>query len=221
MYFNKIKHMKRFIILAFIAFATITAAQAQVTETRKINKPDGISVSTNIKAIIMHSNRHEVIVDADNQSILDKIETVTNNGILQIRVKPNTQIQNMKQVRVTVYTDANMHKFKASANAGIDLREDIKVDQVDIQISSNAQMRATSISAKEADVSISSNAQFDGSIIAEELDVDVSSNAKANIAGKVKELEANASSNGTLNIRKLSAERIESKVSSNGKIIKR
>ncbi len=221
MYFNKTKHMKRFIILALIAFTTVAAAKAQVTETRKISKPEGISVSTNIKAIIIHSNRHEVVVDADNQSILDKIETVTNNGILQIRVKPNTQIHNMKQVRVTVYTDANMHKFKASANAGIDLREDIKVDQVDIQISSNAQMRANSISAREADISISSNAQFEGKIFANELDVDVSSNAKADIAGKVKELEANASSNGTLNIAKLSAELRNTKNSSNGKIIKR
>ncbi|GAA4141786.1 hypothetical protein GCM10022216_22120 [Sphingobacterium kyonggiense] len=206
--------MKTYIIIALLAVTSF--AKAQTKEVRKIQQPNSISVSTGIHAVIVNSNRNEVVVEADNQKNIDKILTETKNGKLVIQIKPNSQIQNVKQLQITVYTNPNMNSFEVQSNGSIELSEAIKVSKVDIKVSSNGKMNAKSITTGQAEVHVSSNAKLDLLLNADNLDLDVSSNAKANISGNTQSLVANSTSNATVDLSNLNAKNVKASASSNG-----
>ncbi len=86
--------MKRILTIAFISFLYV--AQAQERETRKITAPDGISSATSLRVDYIHSNRNEVVVEADNPEHLSLIETTVKKAHSMYSIK-ETVLSEMRE----------------------------------------------------------------------------------------------------------------------------
>jgi hypothetical protein len=190
--------MKRILTIAFISF--LCAAQAQQRETRKITAPNGISAATSLRVDYVHSNRNEVVVEADNAEHLSLIETSVKNGILQVRYKPNSQIRNARNNRVTVYSSKIPTSFTASSSGSIYSNETIKADKITVSVSSSAKIVLKKLIANDIELSNSSSSKLTVDVSAKNLNVHSSSSARQEIAGNATNLDLNASSSASVNM---------------------
>ena len=190
--------MKRILTLAFISFLYV--AQAQERETRKISAPDGISAATSLRVDYVHSNRNEVVVEADNAEHLSLIETNVKNGILHVQYKRNSQIRNARNNRVTVYSSKIPTSFSASSSGSIYSNETIKASKIAVSVSSSARIALKKPIADDIILSTSSSSRLTTEVGAKNLTVGSSSSSKQEIAGSSTNLSLSANSSASVDM---------------------
>lgn len=184
--------MKRILTIAFISF--LNMAQAQVRETRKISPPYGISAATSLRVDFVHSNRDELVVEADNAKYLSLIETNVKNGILHVQYKRNSKVRNTKYNRITVYSSKIPTSFSASSSGSIYSNETIKAKKITASVSSSAKIMLKKIVADDVTLSTSSSSSLTTDVSAKNLTVNSSSSSRQDIAGSATNLSLSANS---------------------------
>ncbi|MVZ65189.1 hypothetical protein GQF61_04940 [Sphingobacterium sp. DK4209] len=210
--------MRKLLTIAFIGFASLSYAQQ--SEVRKISsKPIGISVSTGIQAKIIKSNKNEVVLEAQNQNQLGKIETKVESGVLTIRVKRNSNIQNSKNLKATVYINPNLSSIELSSAGSLEITDAIDVRDLDIDLSSAGSLKTAAINANALSIETSSASKVHtGAIKATTLAIEASSASVVEISGASKTTSIEASSNANINAQKLSSNKVTADASSGAKI---
>ncbi len=194
--------MKRILTIAFISFLYV--AQAQERETRKIPAPDGISSATSLRVDYIHSNRNEVIVEADNPEHLSLIETTVKNGTLYVQYKRNSSIRNARNNRVTVYSSKIPTRFSASSSSSIYTDETIKANKISVDVSSSAKISLKKIIADDINLSTSSSSKLTTDVSSKNLQVSASSSSKQEIAGSASNLNLNTNSSASVDMSRFS-----------------
>ena len=190
--------MKRILTIAFISFLYV--AQAQERETRKITAPDAISSATSLRVDYIHSNRNEVVVEADNPEHLPLIETTVKNGTLYVQYKRNTQIRNARNNRVTVYSSKIPTRFSASSSSSIHTDETIKANKISVDVSSSASISLKKLIADDISLSTSSSSKLTTEVSSKNLQVAASSSSKQEIAGRASNLNLNTNSSASVDM---------------------
>ena len=178
--------MKRILTIAFISFLYV--AQAQERETRKITAPDGISSATSLRVDYIHSNRNEVVVEADNPEHLSLIETTVKNGTLYVQYK-----------RI-VYSSKIPTRFSASSSSSIYTDETIKANKISVDVSSSAKISLKKLIADDINLSTSSSSKLTTEVSSKNLQVAASSSSKQEIAGSASNLDLNTNSSASVDM---------------------
>jgi len=192
------KTMKRILTIAFISFLYV--AQAQQREIRKITAPERISSATSLRVDYIHSNRNEVVVEADNAEHLALIETTVKNGTLYVQYKRNSQIRNARSNRVIVYSSKIPTRFSASSSSSIYTDEIIKANKIAVDVSSSAKISIKKLIADEINLSTSSSSKLSTEVSSKNLQVEASSSSKQEIAGSASNLSLNTNSSASVDM---------------------
>ncbi len=216
------KTMKQQVYLSLVLLlALVVAAPAQASsekngkQTRRTASFNGISVSSGIDLYLTQGNAEIVVVEAD-PDIIDDIITEVNDGILHIYLKKkfNWVCNDDRAVYVTF---DNLTKLDISAGADVEAENSFKLEDLEISVSSGADLEIDDLTAESVwlDTSSGSDAELSGKVvnfnassssgadiscanlISENCTVSVSSGADANVH-VTKELKASASSGGDI-----------------------
>ena len=190
--------MKRILTIAFISFLYV--AQAQERETRKIAAPDGISSANSLRVDYIHSNRNEVVVEADNPEHLSLIETTVKNGTLYVQYKRNSSIRNARNNRVIVYSSKIPSRFSASSSSSIYTDEIIKSNKITVDASSSASVSLKKIVADDISLATSSSSKLTTEVTSKNLQVSASSSSRQNISGNASNLNLNTNSSASVDM---------------------
>ena len=203
-----------FLLLSVALAAPVQAANDKdVQQTRKTSPFHGISVSSGIDLYLTQGNSEAVVVKAD-PDIIDDLVTEVDNGILKIYMKKhfNWTWNRTRKVEVTF---VDLTKLDVSAGADVKAQNAFRLDDIDISVSSGADLKIEDLTAKSVSLDVSSGAdarlsgqvdQFKGSsssganlhcgdLVAESCVVSASSGADADVH-VTKDLKARASSGG-------------------------
>lgn len=181
-------------------------------ETRKVDIFQGISVTSGMTVHLMQGDQQKVVVVAD-ENLHEYIETIVENGILEI--KTSAGIWKAKEKKVMVTTPG---LTEISGTAGSNLFADnlLEVDELNVRGSAGSNIRLN-LTGRKLDVSASSGSNIflegtsreltirtssganvkAGEIITEKCSVNASSGGNTWIS-VLSELSANASSGGNI-----------------------
>ena len=124
--------MRTLLTLAFIGFCSLVFAQK--SETRALpSKPIGISVSTGIQATLIKSNKNEVVLQAASSGQLNRMEAKIEHGVLVIRIKRNSNFQNSKSLKATIYINSNLESIDLSSAASLAIKEPLDATELSDQ----------------------------------------------------------------------------------------
>lgn len=187
-------------------------------ETRQISGFHGISVSSGIDLSLKQKDVEEVFVDA-KPSDRDKIITRVEDGILKIYLKDNSwHLFKWDNEAIKVYVSfRTLDKLQASGGSDVNSESVLKLDNLDLNVSSGSdvklELEATKLhveSSSGSDVSLNGKAlvaevraSSGSDITARDLEVkkcSASASSGSDISIKVTdELQADASSGGDIN----------------------
>ncbi|MFD2970279.1 head GIN domain-containing protein [Sphingobacterium bambusae] len=191
--------MKKLVALVFILSSVI--AQAQHKETRKVGSFKGVAVSSSIEATYVHSNRNEVVLDAEDADHLKKLETVVEGGVLVIGYRSNSNIRTRRANRVTIYsTSSSLQRIKVTSSASLRVEAPLKASKISIDVNSSGKLFVADLVTEVAELDASSSGRFDAKITADALTVEASSSAKLNLMGSAKSATIDISSSAQVNM---------------------
>jgi hypothetical protein len=186
------------LLLAFLLFSSVNA---QHKEIRKVTSHHGISVATNL-----------------NVSYIELIITEVKNGVLTIQYKPNTNINSLKQNKITVYSNSKLKSLKASSSARLVVDAPIASESISIVSTSSGNINARHIKANDLNIQVSSSANFDAHVDASKLNISASSSAKIFLAGKIEDSNIKMSSSAKLDLTQASVRNVVCDGSSSAKL---
>lgn len=198
--------MKKLLTLLFIATAIV--AQAQYKETRKINAHTGIAVSGGLEVTYVHSNKNEVVIEAENEDHLSLILTDVKNNTLEIRYKANTKIKTKTPNKVIVYSNYTLQNAKVSSSADLTLKDAISTTSFVLTASSAGDLKTNTITANDIIVEANSSADIDTKVIAKNLKINASSASDIDITGNAENVTTNMSSSSDVNLEHLKIENL-------------
>ncbi|MBN9296612.1 MAG: DUF2807 domain-containing protein [Filimonas sp.] len=217
--------MKKLFLFLLLSLSVAGSVSAQTTindanaEVRSVGAFTGLSVATGIKVYVTQSSSEAVAISASTKEYRDKIVTEVVNGVLKIYYKSdwkgNTNIKNSMQLKAYVSVKT-LNILRASSGSNLEVKDKLSVGDIDIDISSGANVRVAlsagnvkvrqgsgavskfSGNAKSLDIAVNSGANFDGEGFAVDVcDADASSGGRIDISVN-KELSASASSGGDI-----------------------
>jgi hypothetical protein len=146
--------------------------------------------------MIKKGSQFSVIVETDD-NLLKYIETEVSNGRLSIRRESNINIESSKRVKVYV-TMPEIDGLYASSSSDLLVTGDFKGDELDIDVSSSAEVEVNFTGAK--------------------VTVEGSSSGRVRLAGSADRLVAALSSSSRVEAQKFTTKHLKAKASSSGKI---
>ncbi|HLS38014.1 MAG TPA: DUF2807 domain-containing protein [Sphingobacterium bovisgrunnientis] len=203
------------LLLAFLLFSSVNA---QHKEIRKVTSHHGISVATNLNVSYIESNKNEIVIDCANKNHIELIITEVKNGVLTIQYKPNTNINSLKQNKITVYSNSKLKSLKASSSARLVVDAPIASESISIVSTSSGNINARHIKANDLNIQVSSSANFDAHVDASKLNISASSSAKIFLAGKIEDSNIKMSSSAKLDLTQASVRNVVCDGSSSAKL---
>ncbi len=161
-----------------------------VKQDRKIGQFTAISAGTGLDVYIIQGDKEAVSVETD-ENLQDNIITEVRGDKLVVKVEESIRRAKAMSVYITI---VDVNKINISSGCDFETKSKIKVQELDITVSSGA------------------DAKLD--IQADKLSCSVSSGADANLWGTANYFSAKASSGSDLNARELSAKICKAKASS-------
>lgn len=188
------------IALTIVGIATVFA---QVSENRGVSSFDKISVSTGIHVKYLEGNKFSLKLEAENQQILDAIETSVESGTLKITVKKKQNIRTKKGI-IAYATSPSLDAISTSSGSKFSTDKLTSKVGLNIKTSSGSSFSAENISAPKG-TTINTSSGSSTKIVnlkTSSLNIDTSSGsssklAEADINGNLK---ASASSGSSLKI---------------------
>ncbi|HKJ41196.1 MAG TPA: head GIN domain-containing protein, partial [Sunxiuqinia sp.] len=157
------------------------------SDTQKRDTPSfhGISVTSGIDLYLTQGNSEEVVIKAD-PDIINDVVTKVENGILHIYLKQKLHWVWHKERRAYV-TFKELDQLDASAGSDVKSQNAFKLDKLEINVSSGADVDLEDLSA-------------------ESVSLDTSSGADGKLSGKVVHLNCSTSSGADIDCSDLEAE---------------
>ncbi|WP_420581083.1 head GIN domain-containing protein [Reichenbachiella sp.] len=186
--------MKKAITCLGIILASILVAQAQSSETRKLDSFDEIKVSESISVRMKKGNINEAKIETRGVDT-ERVETEVEGSTLYIRMKRGNYFSKNVEIELT-YT-GELESVSVSSSASIIGKDEIATENFDVRASSSGR----------ADLVLN----------VRKLDVRISSSADVMLSGKAKFQEIDISSSGKLSAYDMDSEEVDVSVSSSGK----
>lgn len=204
------------LLMGVVVSVSTQATNSQTdTQTRETPSFHGISISSGIDLYLTQGNSEEVVIKADPDLIND-IVTKVEDGVLHIYLKKKFT-WGWHNERKAYVTFKNLDKLKASAGSDVRSENAFKLEKLDIDVSSGADLVLEDLTAESVwlDTSSGSDAKLSGKVvhfecstssgadiscfdlISESCKVHASSGADAKVY-VTKKLDASASSGGDI-----------------------
>ena len=188
-----------FLLITFFTFSScryITGSGNIVSETRKVENFDGISVGGSFEVEVKIGDVTEVIVEADD-NIIKYIKTSVSGNILKIRTE---DLHSYSDVHMKIYiTLPSLSSISASASADV--------------VGTNILTSSSKLTFKA-----SSSASIKAEVDAPEIETDANSSATIILSGKTKNYKTEASSSADIKTFDLFSENTIANVSSSANI---
>ncbi len=191
--------MKKIALTLFavvLVIATTLKASAFTEQTRQVSGFNSISGSSSFAIHVNINGTESLKIDAD-QSIINDIETVVENGTLKIGFKRSFEWHH-NVGKVDVYVTAKSLSALSNSGSG-----SIKVDGGELQ-------------GKEAEVHISGSGNITTGVKTEALNVHISGSGSINLSGNANNAEIQISGSGQLRGKELKTEAIKAHLSGSG-----
>lgn len=165
-----------------------------VTEKRPLpSSYHGIKASRGIRVTMVGIEGSTATVMADD-NVMPHIKIENVGGVLNIKIDDKLQSLNNVTAEVTLPRNSAIESLEASSAAQINIRCEIKSNELDIEASSAADIAFAKSDNHSCEISINSAASVSGSIKADDLQIEASSAANAKLQVLAKNCEADASS---------------------------
>lgn len=191
--------MKQFIFFSLTLFVLASCRQIHgsgniVTEKRQPGNFTGISVGGEFRVELKNGTATEVVVEADD-NIIGLIETTVSGGVLKIRTKENTNLNNA-HTRVYI-TAPEIRSVKSSGASDVKMLDELK---------NNGKLS----------FEVSGAGSIKGRVDAPEIFADISGAGNIELAGRTKNYNAEITGSGTLRTSDLRSENTDVNVSGAG-----
>jgi len=202
LFIKKLQNISKTFIVIAVIFTTVSCVNGQrirgnniiATEERSdIKNFDKINISAGLTAIITQGEKEFIEVEADQNLLNHIITEVRGNKTLSIRWKRNICISRYKKATIHI-TLKQLKAVRASSSADVVSTNTLKVNNIDLDASSSAEIKLI----------------FD----AESINIDASSSAEITISGTTENLNADASSSAEIKARRLIAQHVRADASS-------
>jgi len=151
---------------------------------------DAIKVSNSINVILTQNNQTDVTVEAQ-ENLLEYITITVEENTLVVKKDKNFGFNSTANVFISA---PNIEKIKASSASNVNVTSQLKVSNLELEVSSAA--------------------TIDLDVIAKNIEIESSSGSEINITGKVVELNIQSSSGSNVNAENLLSKNAEIKTSS-------
>lgn len=186
--------MKNLFAICFVMCSLALHAQHQ--EKRTLSDFQGIVVSSGIEATFNKSSENSATIDVKNAEVASKLDVSVQNGILYLRVKPNSQINNGGTLRITLKGKKDINRIKLSSAGRLEITSPLRVSALTAKVSSSAKLTTADIQANEVTLDVSSSGSITAQVEAENLTASISSSAKLRLSGKARTIDLSAASAG-------------------------
>jgi hypothetical protein len=147
----------------------VTSREYEIREVNRLL----VSTAFSVEVYFDEQNSVEIIT---NDNLHDKIEVITRENDLVIKVQDNLNIKGSSTLRAIIRT-TGFDRFFASGASSINVVDSIKVDFFDLSLSGASSFSGTVLAtSSDIDISGASFADIDGSIKSLNLDVSGASN---------------------------------------------
>lgn len=163
-------------------------------ETRQPGRFHGVSLAVNGSVEVRTGGDEAVTIETDD-NMLPLIETVVENGVLQIRpVKKNTQLD-PRRLKVTV--QARAIDSLGVAGSGTIRADRLRGDKVALELAGSGSIDAVAIEAKSVSIEVAGSGNVRVAGAADSVDVSLAGTGKADAARLTgREVAANVSGSG-------------------------
>lgn len=218
--------MIRIILFTTMLLASIIA-NGQVSENRTVTNFSKIKVAQGIELYFTQSESYSLKVETDDLEKMQYVKTVVEGTTLNVYIE--TQKSVVKKVKkwsnnlnfkvLKVYVSAPMvAEFKASSSGSISLQNELKVDKLNVAVSSSGDFSGT-IKCKEAEFEVSSSGDIRVQLFADTVNVAASSSADVVLSGSANVLSVKASSSADCDARDLKVKTAAAVASSSSKVL--
>ena len=195
--------MKKAFTLLLTLF--VLTSQAQHQETRALQKFHGIAVSNGIDAKFTKSSNNTATIRVSRANIAEKLQTEVKDGILYVRVKKNSQINNAGKLSVDIHGDLDLDKIQISSAGVLEITNTQQVENLHIKVSSAGQLITQRFQAEKAEIAINSAGQVVSELMSNELNAKLGSSATLTLSGTVNQVKLEAASAAKAKLRQLEA----------------
>jgi len=181
-------------------------------ESRQISDFKSIEASNGLHVLITFGEPVSLEVEAD-ENLHEIIRTEVSSGVLRVYTDRNIRNATSKNIRITV---PSIEEFEVLSAANIKCENVLKVDRLDISVSSAAELRLET-EAKKVSINASSSGSMELRGEADEIDIDVSSAGSVD-ADKLLAKYCRVSASSAGNTRVWVSEQLDAQASSAGTI---
>jgi len=166
-------------------------------ETRQPGRFHGVSLSVSGSVDVRTGGDEAVTIEADD-NMLPLIETVVENGVLQIRARKNAQLD-PRRLKVTVQAPAI--DSLGVAGSGTVRADRLRGDKVALELAGSGSIDAAAIEAKSVSIEVAGSGNVRAAGAADSVDVSLAGSGKAD-AGRLtgREVAANVSGSGVATV---------------------
>ncbi|WP_299584383.1 head GIN domain-containing protein [uncultured Sunxiuqinia sp.] len=173
------KHYSCMIALALLGVLLVipgfASSERTGTQTRKTASFHGISVSSGIDLYLTQGDAEKVVVKAD-PDVIDEVLTEVRDGILHIYMKKQRGWPWDKE-RAAYVTFDDLNRLDVSAGADVESQNAFNLDEIQIAVSSGADVELDDLTANSVWLDTSSGSDAELSGITENLEASSSSGA--------------------------------------------
>jgi len=230
---------KNLILLLASLFCSLSLLAQTTTQQRSVSSFNKIAASAGIDVTYTISNQQSVKVEAETE-IIDRIETVVENGTLIIKMKKDKKkwtsrtklhvyvsAPTLEEVSVSggsdftaqEITNQNDIKFSASGGADIEVNK-VTANQVFVNVSGGGDIDIANLTAKQCNVNASGGGDAEIKLNVTSCNAIASGGADITLKGKTQSINVNSSGGADVDISDLKYETINTNTSGAGKVKK-
>lgn len=205
---KKMKLKNKFIIVIVVLFTQITFSQIWnkteikgnnnvVTQEITTQKYSKINVSGSIDVELVEGKEGDIILQAE-ENLIEYIEVYCKNNTLTLKIRNNTYLKNIKQIKVQVPIEEISH-ISLAGSSTITGRNLLEMNELDINVAGSGEM------------SINVNVQ--------NLDLNIVGSGNLSITGSAENCFINVAGSGDLNGENLVSNHVNVKVAGSGQSV--
>jgi hypothetical protein len=186
--------MNRIVLAVLATLLVLPAAAAQTRENRPVSGFHALSVAAVLDVDVVQDGTESLTLEGD-ADVLSRIESVVQEGRLQLRYRPGTRLRDHARAHAVVH--ARTLDAVSLAGAGKVRADSLKSDALALSISGSGDMDIGRIAAQRASLAISGSGDM-------------------RLAGNAGELKVRISGSGSVDAAKLEARRGDVKIAGAG-----
>ncbi|RPE12667.1 DUF2807 domain-containing protein [Chitinophaga lutea] len=184
------------LLLTVLAACDSVDGSGRVTkEDRQVGDFSAVAVSGSMDVFITHGNTRSLSIEGED-NIVPLIESNIDNGALEIRFKPNTNVRTHRDVKVYIITPV--------------------LEGVNVNGSGDVKVMSHFASDRGLSLNLSGSGDLSGSFDAPEVRVSVAGSGNVKLKGQTRDLNVNIAGSGNCEADELLAETAEVNIAGSG-----